>query len=62
MTTWKEYLQKNATGFLEDLIKFCCIPSISSLPEHTDDVKQAAAWVAERLKIAGIEDVQILST
>jgi len=62
MTTWKEYLQKNASGFLGDLIEFCRIPSISSLPEHADDVKHAAAWVADRLKIAGIEDVQILST
>ena len=62
MTTWKEYLQKNASGFLEDLIEFCRIPSISSLPEHADDVKHAAAWVADRLKIAGIGDVQILST
>jgi len=62
MTNWEEYLQKNASGFLEELVEFCRIPSISSLPEHADDVKRAAAWVADRLKIAGIEDVQILST
>ena len=62
MTNWKAYLQENAPGFLEELVEFCRIPSISSLPEHSDDVKLAADWVADRLKTAGIEDVQILST
>ncbi len=62
MTKWKAYLQENATGFLEELVEFCRIPSISSLPEHADDVKHAADWVADRLKNAGITDVQILST
>ena len=38
------------------------IPSISSLPEHAADVQRAAGWVAERLKTAGIEAVQILPT
>jgi acetylornithine deacetylase/succinyl-diaminopimelate desuccinylase-like protein len=38
------------------------IPSISSLPEHAADVNREAEWVAERLKAAGIEVVQILPT
>ena len=62
MATWKEYLQKNASGYIDELIEFLRIPSISSLPEHAEDVKHAADWVAERLKTAGIEDVQIFTT
>jgi len=62
MAVWKEYLQKNASGYLKELIAFLRIPSISSLPEHAADVRRAADWVADRLKTAGIEDVQILPT
>lgn len=62
MVPWKEYLQKNASGYIDELIEFLRIPSISSLPEHADDVRNAADWVAGRLKAAGIEDVQIFAT
>ena len=62
MTTWITYLEDNAAGYLEELMEFLRIPSISSLPEHSADVLRAADWVAERLKAAGIEEVQILPT
>jgi len=62
MTNWKEYVQANTTRYLEELMAFLRIPSISSLPEHAADVNQAAKWVAARLKTAGIEAVQILPT
>ena len=32
LATWKEYLQENVSGFLEELVRFCRILSISSLP------------------------------
>lgn len=31
------------------------IPSVSSLPENRGDVLRAAAWLAARLKAAGLE-------
>ena len=62
MAAWKEYLADNGSGYLDELCDFLRIPSISSLPEHADDVRQAANWVAERLKVAGIEAVQVLPT
>ena len=62
MTNWKAYVEANTTGYLEELMAFLRIPSISSLPEHAADVNQAAKWVAERLKAAGIEAVEILPT
>ena len=62
MTDWKEYVDANTDRYLEELMAFLRIPSISSLPEHTADVNRAAQWVAERLKTAGIEAVQILPT
>lgn len=62
MATWETYLQKNISQYLEELFEFLRIPSISSQPEHENDVKRAAEWVSARLQKAGIEDVQILST
>ena len=62
MATWKEYLEDNGSSYLDELCEFLRIPSISSLPEHTDDVRRAADWVADRLEVAGIEAVQVLPT
>ncbi len=62
MAKWKEYLEDNGSGYLDELCDFLRIPSISSLPEHAENVRQAADWVADRLKVAGIEEVQVLPT
>ena len=52
MRFWKDYLQEHRFQYLEELIEFLRIPSISSLPEHEDDVKKASQWVAKRLNSA----------
>jgi acetylornithine deacetylase/succinyl-diaminopimelate desuccinylase-like protein len=62
MADWKAYLADNTSRYLDELLNFLRIPSISSLPEHAADVKRAAEWVADRLTTAGIEAVQILPT
>jgi len=62
MVRWKEYLEDNGSRYLDELFEFLRIPSISSLAEHAGDVRQAADWVAERLKAAGIEAIEVLPT
>jgi acetylornithine deacetylase/succinyl-diaminopimelate desuccinylase-like protein len=62
MGSWENYLQERRPQYLEELLEFLRIPSISSLPEHKDDVQQAAQWVSARLQRAGMEDVQVLAT
>ena len=62
MVRWKEYLEDNGSRYLDELCEFLRIPSISSLAEHAGDVRQAADWVADRLKAAGIEAVEVLPT
>ncbi len=62
MSNWESYLEENKRRFLEELLDFIRIPSISALPEHADDVQQAAEWVAKRLESAGVENVEILPT
>ena len=62
MAEWQTYLHKRKDRFINELIEFLRIPSISSLPEHTPDVQHAAEWVEARMKAAGIESVEIMPT
>jgi len=59
---WHTYLKEHQPRFLDELLDFLRIPSISALPEHASDVGRAAEWVARRLDSAGLEAVQILPT
>ena len=60
--TWQSYLAENKPRFLNELIDFLRIPSISSLPEHAADVMEAGKWTADRMGAAGIENIEILPT
>jgi acetylornithine deacetylase/succinyl-diaminopimelate desuccinylase-like protein len=62
MSQAETYLQTQQARYLDELLEFLRIPSISSLPDHAADVERAADWVAARLRAAGIENVQILPT
>lgn len=62
MALWREYQRENVDRFLEELLNFLRIPSISALPEYAPQVQEAAAWVAERLARAGVERTQVFST
>lgn len=56
------YLESKRDEHLNELLEFLRIPSISALPAHADDVRRAGAWVVERLKRAGLENVQTFET
>lgn len=62
MPAWKQYLADQYEAHVEELKEFLRIPSISALPVHAADVRQAAHWTADRLRRAGIEQVRILET
>ena len=62
MADWKSYLKDNQDRFVDELLAFLRIPSVSSLKEHKEDVVKAANWVATRMQAAGIENVEILPT
>jgi acetylornithine deacetylase/succinyl-diaminopimelate desuccinylase-like protein len=47
---------------LDELKQFLRIPSVSTLTEHNDDVHRAAEFVAESLREAGLENVEIILT
>lgn len=58
----ERYLSEHQPAFLDYLLDFLTIPSISALPAHAADVRRAAHWVAERLAQAGAEHVSVLET
>jgi acetylornithine deacetylase/succinyl-diaminopimelate desuccinylase-like protein len=62
MASWESYLNEHKSRYMDELLEFLRIPSISSQPEHENDVQRAAEWVSDRLQQAGIEAVQVLST
>lgn len=62
MATWNDDLKKQQERYLDELLDFLRIPSISSLPENKGDVEAAAKWVADRLQTAGLEEVKVLPT
>ncbi len=62
MADWEDYLVQNRQRFLDDLMDFLRIPSISALPAHKADVQKAAEWLESRMKAAGIESVRMMPT
>src|SRR5882762_2806547 len=56
------FVEQNQNRFLEELKDFLRIPSISTLPEYKPDVEAAAQFVADSLKRAGIENVELIPT
>jgi acetylornithine deacetylase/succinyl-diaminopimelate desuccinylase-like protein len=56
------YIEKEEARYLNELIEFLSIPSISSAGEHKPDVERAAHWLADHIKSCGIEDVKVYPT
>jgi acetylornithine deacetylase/succinyl-diaminopimelate desuccinylase-like protein len=57
-----DYIRSNSERFLEELKDFLRIPSISTDPERAGDVARAAQWVADKLRAAGLENIEIIPT
>lgn len=62
MADWERYLDEHQARSYAEFLDFLRIPSISSLPEHADDVQRAARWVADRMTAAGLEAVEVMPT
>jgi acetylornithine deacetylase/succinyl-diaminopimelate desuccinylase-like protein len=57
-----DYLAQHRDRNLEELFDFLRIPSVSAKSEHKGDVREAADWLAERMRTAGLETVEVLPT
>ncbi len=56
------FVEQHKERLLEELFTFLRIPSISTAPEHKNDVDRAAKFVATSLTDAGLENVEIIPT
>lgn len=56
------FIEENQPRYLDELKEFLRIPSISTLPDHTEDVKRAAEFTAAALRQAGMENVAVIQT
>ena len=57
-----EYIESNRDRYLEELMQFLRIPSVSTEPSHKEDVKSAAEFVADQLKKADMARVEVFPT
>jgi acetylornithine deacetylase/succinyl-diaminopimelate desuccinylase-like protein len=56
------YAEDHRKDFLEEFISFLRIPSISTLPDHKDDMYRAADWTANQLRDLGFDSVAVMAT
>ena len=48
------YLKKNQPRFVEELIEYVSIPSVSAQPTHKPDMDRCARWIAARAEGAAL--------
>jgi acetylornithine deacetylase/succinyl-diaminopimelate desuccinylase-like protein len=56
------YIDSKRQEHLNELKEFLRIPSVSTKSEHKKDIEHAAHWVAEKLRAAGLENIEITPT
>jgi acetylornithine deacetylase/succinyl-diaminopimelate desuccinylase-like protein len=61
-TGTEQFVEEHRERLLEELKEFIRIPSISTDPEHKQDVQRAAEFAAAKLRDAGMENIEIIQT
>jgi acetylornithine deacetylase/succinyl-diaminopimelate desuccinylase-like protein len=56
------YIESKGEEHLNELKELLRIPSVSTKSEHKPDIERAARWVAEKLRAAGLDNVEIMPT
>lgn len=62
MENIKKYIDDNKKRFLDELFELLRFPSVSADPKHKNDVLKAADYIAEKLRSAGADNVEICQT
>jgi acetylornithine deacetylase/succinyl-diaminopimelate desuccinylase-like protein len=62
MPTPEEFLDETREQGLRELEEFLRIPSISSQPDHADDVRRAAGHLAEQYERIGLQNAEVIDT
>jgi acetylornithine deacetylase/succinyl-diaminopimelate desuccinylase-like protein len=56
------YVAQNEGRFLDELKELLRIPSVSTLPDHNADTTRAAQYCASKMKLAGLENIEVVKT
>jgi acetylornithine deacetylase/succinyl-diaminopimelate desuccinylase-like protein len=56
------YIDQKRDEHLNDLYELLRIPSVSAQSQHKQDIERGAKWVADRLRSAGLDTVEIVPT
>jgi acetylornithine deacetylase/succinyl-diaminopimelate desuccinylase-like protein len=62
MAELETYITEHEARFLEDLKGWLRIPSISTLPEHSADIRRAAEYAVQQLQDIGFEHTELIPT
>lgn len=62
MSSVQEYIDKHIDAFQQELFELLRIPSISTDPDHKDDVLSAAKFLINRLEEIGLDGVELFDT
>lgn len=62
MQNIKDYVEQNKQRFLDELFELLRFPSVSADPKYNGDVAATAEYVAEKLRAAGADKVEICQT
>lgn len=62
MQAAQDYIQQNKQRFLDELFDLLRIPSVSADPKYKEDVARCADEVAEHLRKAGADNVEVCKT
>jgi len=57
-----KYIKQNKKNYIEELKDYIRIPSISTLKNNIPDIKKCSKFVADKLKAAGMQKVEIIPT
>jgi acetylornithine deacetylase/succinyl-diaminopimelate desuccinylase-like protein len=57
-----DYARQNQPLYLAQLFDFLRIPSVSTQPEHDEDTRRAADWLADSMRLAGLENIRVITT
>jgi acetylornithine deacetylase/succinyl-diaminopimelate desuccinylase-like protein len=56
------YLDAHRDAFNQEFLELLRIPSVSTTPEHAGDTRKCAEWVMDRMKRAGVPEVDLAET
>ncbi len=55
-------IERNFDAYVDDLARFLSMPSVSTRPDHADDVMKCARWLCDHLLSAGFSRADVIET